>query len=469
MASGGATDNAIPVINLPPSQSGLLIDSKGRRGHETPYHFTSALSSGVACDSLTYKNLKWCQAIYAHSGESSAFMFDILQTEDPDTGLPTNFWYPGYENAADYLNTHYVIYHKPYQFYSEFDGKEDASGGPYQTPELGSYAQDVETALNTDIRLSTDNLIPANSDIETHFPEIQFYFRYSASQGFRLTADYVNYNGDRVPCPIRIWDCPSVQIAHRVHGFGMASTWNPLDINKGSITTAQQLYNNLSNANVAKYWLPAWIVNYALANNVESLIRNGGLPLANPNLGYSLLNNSDSTPTLIPLRNIQVFSPELTFNKKLQSFRNNGAVCQYGNNEMATFNLSLEYAMKMTTLVVGNDANVWSLREGYSPQQLTIIITDEDGNDLTASDCWSTFFMNGMWTLPSTINARTVFSPFASSADKLRSPLAMNYLLFGIPNITTPGIINLTSSWGDPTAIALKSTEVCHLLVSINA
>lgn len=386
---------------MPASHSGLLIDSKGRSSSESPYHFIAPLSAAVACDALTYKNLSWCQAIYTHSAVSSPLMFDILQTENPSTGATTNKWYPGFANGEDYLNTHYVIYHKPYQYFNEFDGNEDStSGGPYKAPQFGSYAHDVETALNVDIRITTNNLIPVNAtSLSTAFPGIQFYFRYSASQGFRLTADYVNFAGNRVPCPIRLWDCPSIQIAHRVHGFGIPSTWNPLEINTGKITSLQDLRNSVLTSMVTKKWLPAWIVAMGDTNNLDLIIKNGGFDLSSPTLGYSLVNNSDSTPTLIPIKTVQIYCPELTFNKKLQSYRNIGAVCKYGNNEIATFPLTLAAAMKMTTLTAGTDANVWSFREGYSPQQLTMIMVDEDGNDLISSNCWMNFLQKERGTI----------------------------------------------------------------------
>jgi hypothetical protein len=468
MSNGGTSDTAIPVINLPSSYSGLLIDSKGRRSNDTPYKFTTGLAAGVSCDSLTYKNLQWCQAIYSHTGESSAFMFDILQTEDPITGTATNKWYPAYENDEDYLNCHYVIYHKPYQFYSKFDGNEEGTtGGPYASPKVGSYAYDVETALISDIRITNNNLIPVNnSSLEDAFPGITFYFRYSSSLGFRLTAEYRNMADEIEPLQIRLWTCPSIQIAHRVHGYGVLSNWDPLDINRGNIKNDNQLFSMINRNTIAKQWIPAWVSYFATSYNISYLLQQGGIPLSNPTTGGSYVNYSDATPTLIPIRNINIYCPELTFNKKLQSYRSNNAVSQYGNNELAMFPVSLANAIKMTTLVAGDDSNVWSLREGYSPQQVTMIITDEDGNDLTASDCWSVFFFQGLWSLPATIDSREIFVPLGSGT---RIPISMNYLLFGIPNVTTPGIHNLTTSWGDPTAVALKTTDVVHLLLAINA
>lgn len=469
MATGGATDTAIPVINLPSNQSGLLVDSSGRQENESPYNFRCSLSTAVACDAISYSTLNWTQSIYSHSGESSLFMFDLLQVEDPDTGATTNNWYPGFQ-TSNYVNSHFIIYHKPYQFYSEFDGNEDgSSGGPYKEPELGSYAQDVETALNTDVRTTDNNLIPINSGVlSLLFPGIIFQFRYSKSQGFRLTATYTNFIGNTVMIPIRIWPCPSLQIAHRVHGFGVLSNWNPIDINTGQIRNATQVFDTSVRNNVTKYWLPSWLATYCNVN-VQLLLRNGGIDLASPLTGYSLVNNSDSTPTLVPIEYIQIYCPELTFNKKLQSFRNNSAVGEYGNNEVALFPVGLSSATIFKSLVATTDANVWSLREGYAPQQLTMIITDEDGNPLKASDCWVNYFTTGFWTYNGTQSPYNLFSPFADESQGYRSSLSMNYLLFAIDNIVRTGSYNLTDYWGIYNGVALNNTDVVHLFKTINA
>ena len=471
MATGGATDVAIPVIDLPANQSGLLIDSKGRQPNESPYHFQATLSTAVSCDAITYTALNWTQSIYSHTGESAAFMFDLLQTENPLDGTPTNHWYPGYSNGGDYLNTHYVCYHKPYQFYSEFDGNEDAtSGGPYKEPQPGSYAYDVETALNTDVRVTNNNLIPINNTtLETLFPDLEFTFRYSKSQGFRLVATYTNFLENTVTCAVRIWPCPSLQIGHRVHGFGVLSNWNPIDINNGQIKNAIQVSDIVSRNNTVKYWLPSWLSTISNTYNVQMLINQGGIDLSSPQMGYSLVNNSDATPTLVPIEYIQVYCPELTFNRKLQSFRNNSAVGENGNNEAAVFPVGLGSATIYKTLVAVTDANVWSIREGYAPQQLTMVVADEDGDDLTASNCWNNYFTQGFWNYSGSVYPHDLFTPFAYESDHYRSSLAMNYLIFAVDNITSTGIFYPTSAWGDFKAVALENTEVVHLFTTINA
>lgn len=465
MASGGATESAIPVIDLPPSKSAILLDSSGRKPSETPYHFTTTLNAGVACDAITYKNLNWCQPIYSHSALSSEFMFDLLLEYDPNTGAAVNKWYPGYSNNEDYLNTHYVIYHKPYQMSIDFDGNDEMyTGGPFAPPKANSYAYDVEYALNYDVRESNNNLI--QFDLTTLFPSINFQFRYSKSNGFRLTATYVK-DGITRPCVIRLWDCKSIQIAHRVHGFGVLSNWNPLDINRGVIKSTDFINSMINNNN--KVWLPAWLTNYATNNdNISNLIHNNGIDLSSPTVGYSLVNYSDSIPTLIPLEYIQVFCPELTFNKKLQSFRNISAVSQYGNNEVAIFPLLLDNACNYHTLTVNDDSHVWSIREGYAPQQLTIVITNEDGEDIICDDCWKNYF-DGYWTSDSNIIPVLYYWPFTNPEfAQLRDDKSMNYLLFGVTGASY-GRYNFTDKWGNPAAQALKTSDVIHFFITINA
>lgn len=460
MATGGGSSFAIPVIDLPPSASGLKIDSKGRNRGESPYNFQCQLSAGISSDLLTYQAFQWNQPLYSHTGVTSAFVFDLLQEKSPTFPYAAvNQWQPAFSNGGNFLRTHYVIYHKPYQSWTQFDGNE-GSGDPFQVPQPGSYGSDVETALNGDVRINTNNLVPV--DLTTIWPSIQFTFRYSSSQGYLLQASYIPPDDDvRVNIPLRIFDCPSIRNSHKVHGFGVKAPWNPLDINTGSIQTAQQTAGN------NQIWLPAWlaVLTSGYVQSVQSLIANGGVNLSSPTMGRSYAQFSDSTPTLISQEYIQIWSPELTYQRSQQSYRNTTASAPYGNNELALFPVSIAYTGRFVALEALTDANVWSLREGYAPQQVRMIVTDEDGKDLTVSQCFNNFFR-----APIGINAdANVFQlPFVDVSVNFRSSASMNYLLFGIANESPPnGFFEVTAQWGDPAAVSLE-TDVVHLLQALN-
>jgi len=456
-----ATDLTKPVIDLPPSISGLLVDSKGRGQNESPYSFTATFSSAIKGDIITYSAFKWCQPIYAHTGETCALYFDLFKPTSiyaPNVGL----WYPANDTLGtpDYLNSHYVIYHKPYTAYTKFDGNED-NGMPYQPPQAGSYAADVECALNTDVRICNgDNLIPV--DLSLIFPDIAFQFRYSASQGFRLSGTYTDIDSaTTVPLGIRLFPCPSIGKAHRVHGFGVECNWDPLDVNRGIISSQSDYIAIAGGNNRAKLWLPSWLAN--VSNNPRSN-RPVSIDLSSIiGLSYNLI--SDSTPTLIPIEYIQIFSPELTFQRKLPSFRNTLAQCPFGNDEMAIFPLTLENVGMFKLLTADTDANVWSFREDYAPQVAQFIVTDEDGVVLTCSNVFSQFFQ----LQNNNVEANLYQLPFIDPTKYFRSPGAMNYLIYGVASITATGQYkNATNIWGNPGAVSLEC-DVVHYLQVKNA
>lgn len=447
------------TIDLPPSSSGLLVDSRGRGSNETPYDFIVNFSSAIRGSQITYSKFHWSQPLYAHTGVSCAFMFDLFKPDDI-TDPTVGKWYPGFVNNEDYLNEHFVIYHKPYCSYTTFDGNEE-DGIPFQTPKAGSYASDVETALNTDVRVTSNNLIPYSLD--NIFPDIQFRFRYSSSQGFRLSATYTDETTDTtVPLGIRIWDCNSIQIAHRVHGFGVECLWNPLDVNRGLISSQADFIQKTGSLSGQKCWLPSWLA--AFANNIRCN-NPPTIDLSSSNVGLSYVYYSDSNPTLIPIEYVQIYSPELTFQRKLPSFRNIGAQSTSGNDEIGTFATTIENIGRFQTLGGEEDANVWSLRSDYCPQTARFIVTDEDGKTLTCSAIMTTFF----GTLNGNVNANTYQLPFTDESQKFRSAGAMNYLIFGINSITEEGIfLSPTEQWGSPSAVSLEC-EVAHHLEVINA
>lgn len=451
-------DGTQPVVDLPPSSSGLLVDSKGRKTNESPYSFTANFTSAIRGDLITYSAFQWCQPIYAHTGVSAAFYFDLFLPDSiyaPDSGS----WYPATDNDDDFLNSHYVVYHKPYCCYTNFDGNEN-NGMPYQPPQVGSYASDLEVALNTDVRLSTNNLVPI--DLSDTFKDISFQFRYSASQGFRLTATYTDEGSNAtIPLGIRLFPSPSISKAHRVHGFGMECNWDPLDVNRGIVRTQSDYTRIAGGNNKQKIWLPNWLA--SLANTpVNNTPVNIDL---SSNIGLSYVLFSDLFPTLIPIEYIQIFSPELTFQRKLPSFRNTAAQCQYGNDEMAIFPTTLDSIGVYKLLVADEDANVWSFREDYAPQTAQFIITDEDGVTLTGSNIMTKFFQ----LRTNAVDITTYQLPFVDYAQNYRSPGAMNYLLFGVASITTSGqFLNPTDDWGSPSGVALDC-DVVHYLQVINA
>lgn len=451
------------TIDLPPSSSGLLVDSKGRGQNESPYDFTATFSSAIKGSQITYSKFSWCQPLYAHTGVSCALLFDLFLPDDYAADPTVGKWYPGFANNEDYLNTHYVIYHHPYMSFEQFDGNE-SSGMPYQQPKAGSYAADVEEALNNgDIRITTNNLIPVNLD--SLFLNLQFKFRYSASAGFRLTAscELPGVEG-QVPLGIRLFDCNSIRKAHRVHGFGVECGWNPLDVNRGIITSQEQYVELVGGGpNVQqRVWLPAWLA--AIANNPNTVKTSVDL---GSNIGLSYVSFSDATPTLIPIEYIQIYSPELTFQRRLPSFRNIAAQSTSGNDEMGTFPTTLENIGRYRLLAADEDANVWSLRADCTPQKAQFIVTDEDGTVLSVSSIMTNFFRN--MGNGENINMNIYQLPFIESGNGFRSPGAMNYLIFGIPSITQAGFYpSPTQEWGSPSAESLDC-DVAHYLLVINA
>lgn len=455
-------DSATTVIPIPPSESGIFVDSVGRAPFETPYDFNCQFTSGVSADMLSYTGFQWAQPIYPHTAYSSEFMFDLFKPVNVITNPNVGSWYPGVQ-TGNYLSSHYVIYHLPYTFFAHFDGNEE-SGNPFQTPQKGSYCADMETAFSGDIRITDNNLVPVN--LSAIFPGLSISFRYSASTGFRMSAFYVpNETGELSALGYRIFDCRSVRIAHRVHGFGVECKWNPLDVNRGSITNSSQISGNYDNQGVNTVWLPAWLANIANNINVGQNQPLVPLDLSNPFLGRTYLSYSDSTPTLLPLEYIQIFSKELTFQRKMPSYRNMKAVTSQGADVMAIFPILLENAFQLTKLSAIGDSNTWTMRDGYTPQSANFTVTDENGIVLTVSNCLSNFFTANLSGLD--VNPLVYQAPFGDATINYRSPGTMNFLIFNVASISATGNYpNPTNQWGDPAAVSLEM-EVVHFLKAI--
>jgi hypothetical protein len=345
------------VTSLPSNRSTILADSRYRNADDDAYDFTVNLSgNAIYAKELYYQRLFWNQPLFAHNNSNAELLFQV----NGDTSIT------------------YVVYATPFLMYTEFDG--NPPGTSMLTPQLGSYASNMELGLNGDVRSLPNNTTLVNGTgivKDSLGNDMQINFRYSPSKGFAI---YPVQNLVLFPdgYTIQILDCSYVRFAHFVHGFGVLN-----------------------------------------ARQTDDLFV--------PRNGFFAVYYSDTSPNLIPTRYIVIQSKELNKDRRLISFHNGN----FSNfvNELAIFALNRENTGAFHSQIAGDDATVVSLRDDYTPQNFRIQILNELGEILRCDDPISNY-INSDIADPLTIDS------FISGARQNRgSPNFTNGIIFGIRRV----------------------------------
>lgn len=342
------------ITTLPANRSLIVADSRYRVNNpkDEPYDFTCNLGgTGIYAKELYYLKLHWNQPIFAHNNTSNELRFQM--------------------NGDESIT--YIVYATPFLMYTQYDGNKP--GTSLLPPKTYSYANDMELALNGDVRTSTDNYDLYNGDGLIRDPNgviINMRFRYAPSRGFCIYPEqnFVAYpNG----YSIRLLPCNYIANAHFVHGFGIFDpAVDPVDYTPYSFFTAA-------------YW-------------------------------------SDTTPNLLPMRYIVIQSPELNKDRRMISFHNGN----FANfvNELTIFSLNPARTGVTHEVATGDDATVISLRDDYTPQRFRISILDEYGDQIVCDDPIRNLLASGV---PISDLDSFVFGPLTNRGNHNFT----NYLLFG--------------------------------------
>lgn len=280
----------------------------------------------------------------------------------------------------------FVCYIRPWTIFKEYDGNA-AGGGGFNPPQTGSYAKELEVALG-DARLYETNWVPYTILVGGN--AITFSCVYNPSVGFLISCidsvTLANVNW-------RFTDCNWIVEAFNVHGFG--------------------IYDQQAGYMRPKYYDDSTIFYQAYI--------------------------SDAIPNLTTSKYLVVYSAELTRERRLPSFKNYTDATGQGvdtyTNELATLPVLLsnvgKYALNSVT-----DGTVVSVRDGSQTQYVRIFMQDNANRRLFCGNPMGNFL--GSEDVPPNVIA-TAFD----SAQNYRSPIMMDYLLFGIYNPNNPLITNV--------------------------
>ena len=313
-----------PVVQIPPNQSLLLLDSRFRALNESPYDFTSTLSAGLVAKQISYKRLFWSSPFFTHNVNNCEILIRFMNDD---------------RNVDPTVNPYtYVAYMQPWVQIISFDGNDAPSAlGPsfMDDPKVGSYAHYLQTSLN-DLRKYESNL--------AHYPvtvngghTITAYVRYNPARGFVI---YFEDDDTKEQVLFDIMDCDWIKNAHFVHGYGVYDQ---------KTFSYRPLFYDV------------------------------------PNASYKNAYYSDATPQLLYTRYIIVISKELTRDRRVQSFSSALAADDFPS-EIAVIPTTYKNIGVYHQENIGEDATVIPMRDGNQPQFVRITIEDENGNILVSGD-----------------------------------------------------------------------------------
>lgn len=344
------------IINIPPNRSTLLLDSKYRKEGEGTGSFSAYLSSGITAKEIQYRTLNWTFPFFTHN--TSSIEIRLIIENDVAPGPPT-----------------YVGYIRPWVIFKEFDGL--TSGGGFNPPAAGTYAKEVEIALN-DLRELDTNTVPLTAPPDNGAGAVTFFCEYNQSLGFVI---YATAGG--VGANFKILDCSWVKVGYNVHGFGVYDPDTSL--------MRPKKYND-ANAYYSSYL-------------------------------------SDATPTLTDAKFITIYCDQLTRERRLPSFRNEpvnilGDEQENFGNELGVLPILLEKVGRFTLSNVDADATTVSVRPGSEAQFLKIYMINNKQNLIKCGNGFGNFITDEM--VPYDVRAVAL-----DESSNYRSPVMMNYLLFG--------------------------------------
>lgn len=406
--------------NLPSNSSLIVADSRYRpkNREQSPTDFVAELSGAIDCKEIFYNELIWNQPLYSHNMTNNELIFQFTN----DGGVT---WGPSF-----------VVYAMPYLSYTSFDGNK--AGASYQTPIGNSYANQMEYALNNDVRLLSSNTQLTSAGGKAYFDPndpthstVQMYFRFSCVKGFVI---YFYTDTRTYARSMRIMPCSWIEKAHFVHGFGSydgnSQKYVPYNDPIIDITSSSGVLN---------------VQNMANCYHAEVMA------------------------TLLPNRYISITTIELTKDRKIPSYHSDKA--QNFQNEIAVLPLNYQNSGVMMSHAANQDTTTVSMRWGYQPQSFRISINGEDGHALKCANPFQIFLNN--------CNVDVYSGGLYSNADKLQffsgtyggtraSWYMMNMLMFGPPSRWSVNSYVLpTTDWGSIIDCDMTEDDVCHNLTTV--
>ena len=381
LPSSGRSIGEQAVTTLPANRSIILADSRFRPTgpNETSYNFNCDLSgTAIYAKEIFYQKLFWNQPLFAHNNGSCELRFSMQ----------------GYQMDSSLV---FIVYVTPFVMFTQYDG--NAPGTSFLTPQLYSYASNLELGLNNDVRTFPLNttLYGGTGQMQDTFGNvINMNFRYTPSRGFAMFASPTVVNRQTRYYGIQIRPCSFIENGHFVHGMGI---FDP--------SIDPTIYSPHSFAMSTVF--------------------------------------SDCAPNLLPMRYIVIQSSELNKDRRMISFHN-GNFSSFVN-ELAIFTVNPIRTGVFHEVGVGDDATVISLRDDYTPQSFRIQILDERGNVLGASDPLGTLLQS------SGIDPLVLQSYITGTLAGRGNSDFINFLVFGYQRIfngvssSFSGTIDTTYTW----------------------
>ena len=381
LPSSGRSIGEQSVTTLPANRSIILADSRFRPTgpNDTPYNFNCDLSgTAIYAKEIFYQKLFWNQPLFAHNNASCELRFAMQ----------------GYQMDSTIV---FIVYVTPFVMFTQYDGNR--VGSSFLTPQLYSYASNIELGLNTDLRTYPLNTTPyqlTGAMRDSAGNVINMNFRYTPSRGFAMFASPTVVDRVTRYYGIEILPCSFIQNGHFVHGMG--------------------IFNDHIDPTI-----------YTPHNFFLSTVF------------------SDCAPNLLPMRYIVVQSQELNKDRRMISFHN-GNFSSFVN-ELAIFAVNPIRTGVFHEVGVGDDATVISLRDDYTPQSFRIQILDERGVVLSASDPLSAL-------LQSTGVDQYVLQSYITGTQAGRGNTDfINFLVFGYQRVfngvssLVTNALNVTAAW----------------------
>lgn len=407
---------AVSSVEVPPSKSIILADSRFASSaipmyytlDETtsvsvvttacdPANFETRLSANVSGTSISYNSMVWAHSTYTHTGTSADFRFSV--------------W-----DGSQWLGP-YVMYHRPYEIFRSFTGVDRTLADNYVQGVEGSYVRDWEEGLNNDIRLASANTVSVGP-ITVGGNPVLWAVRYSDCNGIKITASNTA-DAEDANITWRMERCGSLEIAHNVHGFGV-----------------------LEQEGTNRY-VPEWVFS--------------GKDPASEASGKNI-HLSDAIPALTPVINLDVYCPQISRDRRLQTFRNARMDKGLGN-EIANLSVFKETLGSTVRAVTTREENVWNMRVGTEPDTFTFIVANsESGQALSSSTCFANMLNSFQ---PSSALIKQEW--FLLSTSYRGGTDAMNLLLFNITAPVAGQVVPLTNAYGNPSSELLLS-EIIHVL-----
>ncbi len=302
-----------PVVQvLALSEASVVVDSAYRQNaDESPGNFPAKLPGSIRdAKRIHHQSLSWAQSMYGHTRENMMFRMRLVNNPPP---------------VAD---PWMYCFMTPYYMFTSPDGTDETV--PFATVVDGSYAADLEAALNFSMYFSGPGVMDFANP-----PGVVFTVRYAKSVGFLIECSGDDFEIEQ--------SSPWLQLAHDVHGFG------------------------------------------------ERTRSTGLLQYASPTAGGATDTiRSATTPNLIPSRFIGISCTEAAQRRQLSSFSNVNSQA-FGSGEVNVFSTSYKANGAWETKSTPSDPTVINMNPTDGVGQLSMEMYNNLGVQVNSGNPWPLF------------------------------------------------------------------------------